>query len=116
MFKYPFHLISPSRPLSRASSFTQRKPYQSLVFASSLTAVILQLDLNRRSNTFAGKYALAAYLNLARRGLEMLWFWERVAGRSAGEGLFLGEVVWVGTDVVWAWQAWRMPRVEQVEE
>lgn len=87
----------------------------SLLQAAKFTSITLQLVFNYHSQTFAGLYALEAYLVIIRRGLRLLKFWPWFIGRYETRG-GIGGIAIIGMmiDAVVVWQAWTLPRVEQV--
>lgn len=74
----------------------------------------MQYDLNSRSGSFAGSYALTAYLDAAKHFVEILYFFEPVVGRpDTRSGISWMQVLDMVLVGVGAWQAWRWARVEQ---
>lgn len=86
----------------------------SIVGSAKLTAFILQLLLNRDGSTFAGQYALHAYMVIIRRGVRLLKFWPWFVGRyEVRGGIGWKTVLWTIVEAIAAWQALTLPRVEQ---
>lgn len=84
------------------------------VSATKITATVLQLALNRQASTFAGQYALEAYLVVIRRSVRLLRFWPWFVGRyETRGGIGYSTLIWIALEGVTVWQAWTLPRVEQ---
>lgn len=86
----------------------------SIITSTGLTAHALQVIMNRNSGTFAGQYALEAYLVAARRAIKLLQFLPWMTGRHEARGGLGGiEGIMILFEVAWLWQAATLPRVEQ---
>jgi hypothetical protein len=87
----------------------------SIIQTAKYTSIILQIIHNHYSQSFAGLYALEAYLVIIRRGVRLLKFWPWFIGRYETRGGIGGiDLIGMMIDVVVVWQAWTLPRVEQV--
>jgi hypothetical protein len=86
-----------------------------LIASAKFLATILQIIHNQNAQTFAGLYALETYLIGIRRVVRLLEFWPWFMGRYEVRG-GLGAITAIGIviDTVVLWQAWTLPRVEQV--
>jgi hypothetical protein len=76
---------------------------------------MIQLDHNNRSVTIAGKYALAAYLEAVAEYLQVFGMF--ATGKTERwDAIDAVDVLGLGVGLVWAVQAVRYTRVEQVVE
>lgn len=79
------------------------------------SAVVLQLVLNHHAGSFAGQYALHAYMIVAQRIVKLLRFWPWFVGRyEVRGGIGWATVITMACEAAAAWQALTLPRVEQV--
>lgn len=98
-------------------AFMQSSWIYALDWTGHQCAQLLQLWMNIQCGTFAGRYAITAYLRLARRIIELLYFVPWVVGRvDTRGGIRAMDVVEIPLVAWTAYQAWTLPRVEQVEE
>lgn len=113
---YDLYLVDPLHRLPAEHTDTEMSTtVSSLSGAFKLTAFTLQLLLNKHSSTFAGQYAIHAYLTILRRGVRLLKFWPWFVGRyEVRGGIAWTTVLWIAADIWAAWQALTLPRVEQV--
>ena len=87
----------------------------SVIASAKFLASILQIIHNHNAQTFAGQYALEAYLLGIRRVVNLLEFWPWLMGRyEVRGGIAAITAIWIVIDAVVLWQAWKLPRVEQV--
>lgn len=118
--KYNLYVISPRSVFTDPS--IEKKWYASswvyaLEYAPQVVGLALQLEHNRRCGTFAGDYALAAFIRLANRLIELLWWTPMVGTYDARQALTYVIAMRVGIDIWTGYQAWTLPREEQdVEE
>jgi hypothetical protein len=116
IFHYDITLIAPLHYHKSEHEDTRLPTSVSILIRTfEFTAIILQINLNNHSGTFAGTYALKAYMEVARRIVQLLQFWPWLIGRYEVRG-GLGAItfIWIILDVVMSWQACTLPRVEQV--
>jgi hypothetical protein len=116
IYYYDFMLISPLNHVPGPHDDARLPNYiASLIRSAELSAVILQIIFNKNSGTFAGMYALKAYVEAARQMIRLLRFWPWLIGRyEVRGGLGVTMLIVIILDVVLFWQAWTLPRVEQV--
>jgi hypothetical protein len=87
----------------------------SLIRTTEFSAAILQIIFNAHSGTFAGMYALESYMRVAQQAVKLLQFWPWLIGRYEVRGGIGGiDFLWILLDGAMVWQAWTLPRVEQV--
>jgi hypothetical protein len=116
IYHYDFVLISPLNHVTGDHDDARLPNYMiSLIRSAELSAVILQIIFNKYSGTFAGMYALRAYMEAARQMIRLLRFWPWLIGRHEARG-GLGAItsIRIILDGIMFWQAWTLPRVEQV--
>lgn len=78
---------------------------------------MLQLDLNRRSKTYAGGYRLTAYVQAISALFDIVFLSQKIVGTfNASEGLSLVSAVMLLLQAADFHQAWTLPRVEQTVE
>jgi hypothetical protein len=114
---YNLHIIKPlhTPPLPPPDQAIYKPRWISTAFWSIHTlCLIMQYDLNARTQSYAGGYALTAYLHAAKKAIDLLWLSEALVGRiGIRSGLnWIGgvQVILAGVGV---WQAWKWKRVEQ---
>ncbi|WVQ96950.1 hypothetical protein IAU59_004059 [Kwoniella sp. CBS 9459] len=114
------HFIQPHRPLTpdpKIHWLAKSTLVSSIGIASWHLSYILQVAHNFRTGTFAGQYALSAYLDLAHRVTKLVYYLPWVVGKyEVWEGMAWHQVIMVLIEVVLAYQAWTLPRVEQKVE
>ena len=67
--------------------------------------------------TFASQYALTAHMNLAKLIIDLLYFFPSIVGRVDTRGGIKAMTALEMPLTAWmSYQAWTLPRVEQVEE
>ena len=119
MNQYEFHLI-PSLLPARTEEDDDTEVgtlVHNLGWAIGTTSSLLQIRLNHLSRSYAGSYALAAYLYLARQVCLALYFTPLVGKYEAREHFGFINLVDFLVIAALAWQAAIYPRVEQqVEE
>jgi len=87
----------------------------SVIASAKFLASILQIIHNHNAQTFAGQYALEAYLIGIRRVVKLLEFWPWLMGRyEVRGGMGAATAIGIVIDAVVLWQAWKLRRVEQV--
>jgi hypothetical protein len=75
---------------------------------------IMQLVTNHRHGTYAGSYAFTTYLFTACGVIDVFYYFPAIIGRhDANKGLPISAFVLYLVAAVNAWQAWKLPRVEQ---
>lgn len=81
--------------------------------AAGVTTSIIQAIVNYRTGMFAGMYALAAYGN-AINNIALLAYQTPIVGRYlANDGVSIRDLVPIITNLVMAYQAATLPRVDQ---
>jgi hypothetical protein len=116
IYHYDFVLIAPLNRVPGTHDDARLPNYIiSLIRSAEFSAIILQIIFNKHSGTFAGMYALRAYMEVARQMIRLLRFWPWFIGRHEARG-GLGAITFIRLilDAVMFWQAWTLPRVEQV--
>ncbi|WVF71011.1 hypothetical protein IAT40_005807 [Kwoniella sp. CBS 6097] len=118
--KRGYLLVHPHRPPTpdpKMHWLAKSTLVSSIGIASWDLSYILQIAHNFRTGTFAGMYALAAYLDLAHRVTKLVYYLPWVVGRfEVWEGMAWHQLVMVVVEVVLVYQAWTLPRVEQKVE
>ncbi|OCF42859.1 hypothetical protein I317_03336 [Kwoniella heveanensis CBS 569] len=118
--KKGYLLIHPHRPPTpdpKIHWLAKSTLVSSIGTASWDLSFILQVAHNFRTGTFAGMYALTAYLDLAHRVTKLVYYLPWVVGKyEVWEGMAWHQLVMVAVEIVLVYQAWTMPRVEQKVE
>jgi hypothetical protein len=115
---YGLHVFQPGTGAETLNP-EQARWYSSIAFRSfthglQLAGHLTQLEFNRRSKTFAGDYALTAYLHIPSILVGSLAYVDRFIGvHDTRNGLSFFDVVSFATYGYAAWQAYTLPRVEQ---
>lgn len=118
-YEYHLNLIPSALPAATAEDLRREMMFtyptlNSFFWSLQVTGVILQLDHNRRSGTFAGQYALTAYLEAGISFLRLVYHIPGVVGRTdAAEGIGLQAVVSLGAEGLAVWQAIGLPKMVQ---
>jgi hypothetical protein len=116
IYHYDLTLVNPLVRIESEYADTQLpKILLSLITSTRFLATILQIIHNHNAQTFAGLYALDAYMSGVQRVVKMLEFWPWFMGRyEVRGGIGAITVIRMLMDAITFWQAWTLPRVEQV--
>ena len=115
---YSVHVFQPSTGAGTIKP-EQDRWYISIAFKSfthglQFAGHLIQLEFNRRSQTFAGDYALTTYLQLSAVFIRFLIYIDKFIGvHDSRNGLSFLDLAWCIAYGYTAWQAYTLPRVEQ---
>ncbi|WVR05554.1 hypothetical protein IAU60_002573 [Kwoniella sp. DSM 27419] len=103
-----------TRKMPSVLRWLMNRSNQSLRISTAMLGELMQIAHNHANGTFAGQYAIAAYMMLAYKVLQLVYYFPSVVGRfEVHEALPWYSLLEVGLLAAHAWQAWTLPRVEQ---
>jgi len=112
--RYALYAIRPAFPGTAKTNGRNEMLLQLVQYALLATSRAVQLVLNARVRSFAGDFALTAYLRFIGCLLDIAYHFPRVMGRHyVAPGLQLADAVLIALAAVEVYQAATLPRVEQ---
>ncbi|WRT66037.1 uncharacterized protein IL334_002989 [Kwoniella shivajii] len=89
----------------------------SVTHTIELFSYILQLAQNQSSKTFAGNYAITAYMILGYRVSVLVYYLPFIVGKfEVRDGLAYIAIIEIFIESALVWQAWNFPRIDQKSE